>query len=174
MPKTNQNLSQSNIIRNNLGQFVKRCGSIIHYKNDSDLNCKSLIDIKRGKTVSAKDVQRLKYKGIITKSISFICKSCLERCKESGKIQEDVEAKNSSESCSGDIDHSCNVDMQLGSATEITSNAKTLFLNQSENLKLDNLIDFDTRKWLQQKPVSLVISVADLCNITLILLQIKS
>ena len=64
--------------------------------------------------------------------------------------------------------------MQLGSATEITSNAKTLFLNQSENLKLDNLIDFDARKWLQQKPVSLVISVADLCNITLILLQIKS
>ena len=41
MPKARQNLSQSNIIRNNLRQYMKRCGSIIHDKNDSDLNCKS-------------------------------------------------------------------------------------------------------------------------------------
>ena len=49
MPKTRQNLSQSDIIRNNLGQFTKKCGSIIHDKNDLDLNCKSLIISKDGK-----------------------------------------------------------------------------------------------------------------------------
>ena len=55
--------------------------------------------------------------------------------------------------------------MPIESVTEISSNAKTLFLNQSENLKLGNLIDFDARKWLLQQSVSLVISVVHLCNI---------
>ena len=110
-------------------------------------------------------MQTLKDKGIITNSISIICKSCLERCKDSTKFQENVETENNSESGSEDIDHSCNIEMPLESVTEITSNAKTLFLNQSENLKLDNLIDFDARKRLQQQAVTLVIPVAHLRNI---------
>ena len=105
-----------------------------------------MIDIKRGEKDSVKDVQTLQDKGIITNSTSFICKSCLERCKESTKIQYNVSTENNSESGSEEIDHSCNIDMQLESATEITSSAETLFLNQSENLKLDNLIDVDARK----------------------------
>ena len=122
MPKTRQNLSQSDIIRNNLGQFTKKYGSIIHDKNDLDLNCKSLIDIKRGKKISVKDVQRLKDKDIIANSTSFICKSCLDRCKESAKIQENAETKNNKESGSEDIDHLCNMNMPVESVTEITSN----------------------------------------------------
>ena len=105
-----------------------------------------MIDIKRGEKISVKDVQTLKDKGIITNSTSFIYKSCLERYKKSTKIQVNVETKNNSESGSEDIDHSCNIDMPPESVIEVTSNAKTLFLNQGENLKLNNLIDFDARK----------------------------
>ena len=57
-------------------------------------------------------MQTLKNKGIIANSTSFICKSCLERCKESTKIQENFETENNTETGSEDIDHLFNIDMQ--------------------------------------------------------------
>ena len=74
-------------------------------------------------------MQTLKDEGIITNSTSFICKSCLGRCKESAKTQEYVETENNRKSGSEDIDYSCNINIPMESATEITSDAKTLFLN---------------------------------------------
>eukprot|EP00794_Sanderia_malayensis_P018435 gene18435-20284_t len=144
-------------------EFSRKCGARTH-NNDRPTGRLLKIREPKGKKegkikISKEQAIQLVNDNVITNKTNFICKTCFEAAIKDCAAGSSTSAESSKQK---DLDF----EKYLESIVELVKNdVKTLFMEPT-TCSIENLLSYNSKEWLSQRPELLVKLLAHLCQVT--------